>query len=311
MNINYNKKYLKYKTKYLNYLHGGTTDNQCSLCLASLDSLDSLDSLPYYNPVYVLKPCCHKFHANCIIQWLCKEANTCPNCRQTVSENTCDKLEDLMVQNYIKVLKDIEIYKNDISLSDDDITALRIMIKINIISNFFINEDLIPRRLTHKYNQIKKKRIHNGREVVNKENTKELVELEKISNEELKKLLKPDIYKQLRTSEFIPDSSVLATSMKDLEHLALSKGTSTQRTPTGLQASTSRGPRGHTSTRQGASTSTGPRWRTSTDIRQGASLLQATPSTDTSTQRTPAGLHWRTSTDIREGRTIRADTVPY
>ena len=61
----------------------------CSICFNLIKKMNKWDRLTKGLSTVVLKPeiitlkCKHKFHANCILQWL-KINKTCPNCRQNV-----------------------------------------------------------------------------------------------------------------------------------------------------------------------------------------------------------------------------------
>jgi hypothetical protein len=169
MNINYEKKYLKYKTKFLNFLNGGTTENKCSLCLESLIDDD--------NTVSILT-CCHKFHTKCIKQWFCtEEKKTCPICRalEKEYENFCNETIEVINSCVTSSMLDniktiIEQYEKRINMTrnkiyplkmDNNIIAERVKTKLNII--FILTLDklkILP--LKYDFEDIELERIHSG-----------------------------------------------------------------------------------------------------------------------------------------------------
>jgi hypothetical protein len=50
-------------------------DKNCPICMCDFEEGDELRILP----------CFHKFHTNCIDQWLCNESKVCPICRATLN----------------------------------------------------------------------------------------------------------------------------------------------------------------------------------------------------------------------------------
>jgi Ring finger domain len=50
------------------------TDNNCSICLE-----------PMINNVATALPCGHRFHKNCIVNWLSRSQGKCPNCKQRIT----------------------------------------------------------------------------------------------------------------------------------------------------------------------------------------------------------------------------------
>jgi hypothetical protein len=50
------------------------TDNNCSICLE-----------PMSNNVATALPCGHRFHKDCIVNWLVRSQGKCPNCKQRIT----------------------------------------------------------------------------------------------------------------------------------------------------------------------------------------------------------------------------------
>jgi hypothetical protein len=50
------------------------TDNNCSICLE-----------PMINNVATALPCGHRFHKDCIVNWLVRSQGKCPNCKQRIT----------------------------------------------------------------------------------------------------------------------------------------------------------------------------------------------------------------------------------
>ena len=50
------------------------TDNTCSICLESM-----------INNVATALPCGHRFHKDCIVNWLVRSQGKCPNCKQRIT----------------------------------------------------------------------------------------------------------------------------------------------------------------------------------------------------------------------------------
>jgi hypothetical protein len=50
------------------------TNNDCSICLE-----------PLTNNVAIALPCGHRFHKDCIVNWLSRSQGKCPNCKQRIT----------------------------------------------------------------------------------------------------------------------------------------------------------------------------------------------------------------------------------
>ena len=64
---------------------GQSDTDECTICVALLDPADT----------YTFANCGHKFHTECISNWICTKGNphnTCPNCRMEIDQNSRAKL---------------------------------------------------------------------------------------------------------------------------------------------------------------------------------------------------------------------------
>ena len=78
----------------------------CSICLNRLDDNST---------IYEMKDCKHKFHSNCLIEWLCI-TNSCPLCRHTQQPNSMKTSMFAYIINFLRSKKNtnknlIKIYK--------------------------------------------------------------------------------------------------------------------------------------------------------------------------------------------------------
>ena len=78
----------------------------CSICLNRLDNNLT---------IYEMKDCKHKFHSNCLIEWLCT-SNNCPLCRYVLQPNYMKTSMFTYITNFLRSKKNknknlINIYK--------------------------------------------------------------------------------------------------------------------------------------------------------------------------------------------------------
>jgi len=75
------------------------TDNNCSICLE-----------PMNNNVATALPCGHRFHKDCIVNWLVRSQGKCPNCKQRITNipyiSNEEELEQEQEQEYEPLILD-------------------------------------------------------------------------------------------------------------------------------------------------------------------------------------------------------------
>ena len=95
----------------INIFNNNTFNNNaeietCSICLNILDNNLT---------IYEMKDCKHRFHSNCLIEWLCT-SNNCPLCRYVLQPNHMKTSMFTYITNFLRSKKNtnknlINIYK--------------------------------------------------------------------------------------------------------------------------------------------------------------------------------------------------------